>query len=166
MQVVDSRVNKFKYKNIRNERENLYGHWTYSLRWGLGFWECLNVFALLSNHLSESHSVMSSSLRLYELYSLWNSPGQNTGVSSLSFLWGSSQPRSPALQADSLLAEPQGKPKDTGVGSLSLLQKISPTQELNQSLLQCRQILYQLTYHGSLSNHRHKKSRDLQGGFL
>ena len=41
------------------------------------------------------------------------------------------EPRSPALQADSLPAEPQGKPKGTGVGSLSLLQGIFPTQELN-----------------------------------
>ena len=32
----------------------------------------------------------------------------------------------PALQADSLPAEPQGKPKTTGVGSLSLLQGIFP----------------------------------------
>ena len=38
--------------------------------------------------------------------------------------------RSPALQADSLPAEPQGKPKNIGVGSLSLLQGIFPTQEL------------------------------------
>ena len=29
---------------------------------------------------------------------------------------------SPALQADSLPSEPPGKPKNTGVGSLSLLQ--------------------------------------------
>ena len=58
----------------------------------------------------------------------------------------SSQPRSPALQSDSLPAEPQGKPKNTGVGSLSLLQGIFPTQESNWSLLQCRRILYQLSY--------------------
>ena len=32
------------------------------------------------------------------------------------------EPRSPALQEDSLPSEPPGKPKDTGVGSLSLLQ--------------------------------------------
>ena len=32
------------------------------------------------------------------------------------------EPRSPTLQADSLLSEPPGKPKNTGVGSLSLLQ--------------------------------------------
>ena len=39
------------------------------------------------------------------------------------------EPRSPALQVDSLPAEPQGNPKNTGVGSLSLLQGIFPTQE-------------------------------------
>ena len=60
-----------------------------------------------------------------------------------------SQPRSPALQADSLPAEPQGKPKNTGVGSLSLLQQIFQTQESNQGLLHCRWILYQLSYKGS-----------------
>ena len=36
------------------------------------------------------------------------------------------EPRSPALQADSLPSEPPGKPKNTGVGSLSLLQGIFP----------------------------------------
>ena len=59
------------------------------------------------------------------------------------------KPRSPALQADSLPAEPQGKPQNTGVGSLSLLQQIFPSQELNQGLLHCRWILYQLSYQGS-----------------
>ena len=39
--------------------------------------------------------------------------------------------------------------QNTGVGSLSLLQKIFPTQELNQGLLHCRRILYQLSYQGS-----------------
>ena len=58
------------------------------------------------------------------------------------------EPRSPALQVDSLPAEPQGKPKNTGVGSLSLLQGIFPTQKLNQGVLHCRQILYQLSYEG------------------
>ena len=59
------------------------------------------------------------------------------------------EPRSPTLQADSLRAEPQGKPKNVGVGSLSLLQGIFPTQELNRGLLHCRQILYQLSFQGS-----------------
>ena len=56
------------------------------------------------------------------------------------------KPTSPALQEDSLPAEKQGKP---GVGSLSLLQQIFLTQELNQGLLHYRQILYQLSHEGS-----------------
>ena len=56
------------------------------------------------------------------------------------------KPRSPALLADSLPAEPQRKPKNTGVGSLSLLQQIFPTEESNWGLLHCRRILYQLSY--------------------
>jgi len=47
------------------------------------------------------------------------------------------EPRFPALQADSLLAEPQGKPKNIAVGSLSLLPRIFPTQESNWGLLYC-----------------------------
>ena len=53
------------------------------------------------------------------------------------------------MQADSLPAEPQGKPKNTGVGSLSLLQWIFLTQESNWGPLHCRWILYQLIYQGS-----------------
>ena len=46
----------------------------------------------------------------------FSSPGDlpNTGI----------EPRSPSFQADSLPAESQGKPKNTRVGSLSLLQWI------------------------------------------
>ena len=58
------------------------------------------------------------------------------------------EPRSPILQVDSLLSETPGKLKTTGVGSLSLLQGIFPTQESNQGLLQCRQFLHQLSYQG------------------
>ena len=47
---------------------------------------------------------------------------------------------------DSLPAEPQGKTKYTGVGSLSLLQRVFLTQELNWGLFHCRQILSQLSY--------------------
>ena len=60
----------------------------------------------------------------------------------------SSQPKSPALQADSLPAEPQGKPKNTRVGSLSLLQGIFATQGSNPCLPHCRRILYQLSHQG------------------
>ena len=62
---------------------------------------------------------------------------------------GSSQPRSPELQADSVLSKPPGKPKNTRVGGLSLLQGNFPTRELNRGLLHCTWILYQLSYPGS-----------------
>ena len=60
---------------------------------------------------SESHSAVSDSLQPHGLYNPWNSPGQNTGVGSLSFLQG-----------------------------------IFPTQGSNQGLLHCRWILYHLSY--------------------
>ena len=90
------------------------------------------------------------SLRSHGLYR--NSPGQNTRVGSLSpgdLPNPGIEPRSPTLQVVSLPAEPQGKPKNTGVGGLSLFQRIFPTQESNQGLLHCRLILYQLNYLGS-----------------
>ena len=52
------------------------------------------------------------------------------------------------MQEDSLPFEQPGKPNNTGVGSLSLLQGIFPTQESNWHLLRCRRILYQLSYQG------------------
>ena len=66
------------------------------------------------------------------------------------FSRGSSQyrvkPKFPALQADSLRAELQENPRNTGVVSLSLLQQILWIQKLIWGLLNCRQILYQLSY--------------------
>ena len=57
-------------------------------------------------------------------------------------------------QMGSLPLVPLGKPVCVcvcvyGVGCLSLLQRIFPTQELNPSLLHCRQILYHLSHQGS-----------------
>ena len=59
------------------------------------------------------------------------------------------KPRSPTLQADSLPSVPE-KPKNNGEGRLPLLQGIFLTQELNWGLLHCWQILYQLSYQGSV----------------
>ena len=47
-----------------------------------------------------------------------------------------------------LPAEPPGKYKNIGVGTLCLLQPIFLTQELNWGLLHCRWVLYQLSYEG------------------
>ena len=66
-----------------------------------------------------------------------DSPGKNTGVSSPSLLQGSNP----------------GVPRCRWIlGSPSLLQWIFPTQEWNRGLLNCRQILYQLSYQGSPFN--------------
>ena len=76
-----------------------------------------------------------------------NSPGKNAGVGCLVLLQGIFptqvlNPGLPTLQVDSLLSEPPGKPKNTGMGILSLLCGISSqpvlfflNQELNQDRL-------------------------------
>ena len=62
------------------------------------------------------------------------------------FSRGSSQPKhwtQVSWIAGGFFTEPWGKPKDTKLGSLFLLQQIVPTQELNWSILHWMQILYQ-----------------------
>ena len=95
-----------------------------------------------------------------------NSLGQNTRVGCHALLQGNLpnsgiEPRSPALQADSLPSEPPGKPKHTGVGSLSLLQGIFSTQESKRGLPHWGWILYQMSYlgspNGTLLSHKKKK---------
>ena len=70
--------------------------------------ERMTVLSLWSSSCSEKWKW--KSLSCVWLYSPWNSLGQRI------------QPRSSALQVDSLSAEPQGKPKNTGVCGLSLVQ--------------------------------------------
>ena len=53
------------------------------------------------------------------------------------------------LQVNSLPSESPEKPKNTGVGSLSILQRVFQTQELNPGLPHWRQILYYLSHQGS-----------------
>ena len=80
--------------------------------------ETFDLFYYFHKVIYFSVKVAQSCLTLCDppgLYSPWNSPGQNTGV-----------------------------------GSLSLLLGIFPTQGLNPGLLHCRQILYQLIYQGRL----------------
>ena len=96
---------------------------------------------------SESHSVTSNSLQPHGLQARilkWVAFPFSRGYPNPGI-----EPRSPALQVVSSLAEPQGKPKNTEVGRLFRLQQIFPTQESNQGLLHCRWILNQMSYQGS-----------------
>ena len=79
-----------------------------------------------------------------------NSQNEKTKYFQILFIWNESR----SVVSDSLrphgLYSPWNSPsQNTGLGSLSLLQGIFPTQELNQGLQHCRQILYQLSYKGS-----------------
>ena len=79
-------------------------------------------------------------------------PGKPSLLSALSQLPRERERRS--AMSDSLwphrLYSPRDSPgQNTGVGSLSLLQGIFPTQGSNPSLLHCRRIVYQLSHQGS-----------------
>ena len=95
---------------------------------------------------------MANSLWTYRLYSPWNSPGQNTGIGSCSFLQGifPIQGLNPGLQhcRQILYQLSHREAQEYWSSSLSLLQQIFLTQESNQGLLNCRRILYQLSYEG------------------
>ena len=117
----------------------------------LALWKYM--YALISfESKSESRSVVSHSLRPHGLYSPWNSPGQNTGA--FLFSRGFSQPRD-RTQVSHIAGRfftnwATREAQEYWSGSLSLLQQIFPTQELNQDLLHCRRILFQLSYEGSI----------------
>ena len=98
---------------------------------------------------SESFLVMSDSATLLSIQSLEFSRPEGEDPLPRGSSQARDQTQSPTLQVDSLPAEPQGKPKNTGVASLPRLQWIFLTQELNRGLLHCRWILYQLSHQGS-----------------
>ena len=56
---------------------------------------------------------------------------------------------SKSLQPHGLYSPWNSPRQNTGVGSLSLLQVIFPTQRSNPGLPQCRQVLYQLSHKGN-----------------
>ena len=97
----------------------------------------------------ESHSVISDSLWLHGLYSPWNSPDRILEWIAFPFSRHLSnpgiEPRSPALHVKSLPSEPQGKPKNTGMVSLSLLQGINPGIELLSPALQADSLQTELS---------------------
>ena len=93
---------------------------------------------------------MSDSLWPHRIYSPWNSPGQNTGMGSLSLLQRifPIQGSNPGLLHFGQIFTSWAirEAQEHWVVSLSLLQEIFLTQELNWSLLHYRVILYQLSY--------------------
>ena len=54
-----------------------------------------------------------------------------------------------SLRTHGLYSPWNSSSQNTGLGSLSPLQRILPTQGSNPGLLHCRWILYQLSYQGS-----------------
>ena len=85
---------------------------------------------------SESHSVVSDSLWPHGPQSPWSSPGQNSGVDTLSLLQGIFPTQVSLIAGRFFISWAIRKPKNAGVGSLSLLQGIFLIQESNQGLLQ------------------------------
>ena len=81
---------------------------------------------------------MSNSLQTHGVFSPWNSLGQHTGVGSLSLLQGilptqGSNTGLPTFQADSLPAEPQGKPT-LFVSSPELLRYFTDSSDNKQNI--------------------------------
>ena len=91
-------------------------------------------------------------LALVTPWSPWHSPGRNAGVGSHSLVQGILRTLGFHIADGFFTSWTQGKPKNSGVGSLSLLQQVFPTQEWNWCLLHCRQIIFQLSYQGSLQS--------------
>ena len=100
-------------------------------------------YACMLSHSFVSNSLQPHGLQPARLLCPWGLSGQEYQSGLPRSLPGAlpnpgNEPRSPTLQADSLLSEPPGKTKNTGVGSLSLLQGLFPTQKLKQGLLHSR----------------------------
>ena len=97
---------------------------------------------------------MSDSLWSNGLYSLWNSPDQNTGVGSLSLLQGifPTQVSNPGLwHCRQILCQlsHKGSPKILQWVAYPFSSRSSWPRNQTGGLLHCRWILYQLSYQGS-----------------
>ena len=86
---------------------------------------------------SESHSVVSDSLPPHGLYSPWNSPGQNTGVGSLSLLQGiyPTKGSRPGLPHCRQIIYQLSQTRILEWDAISISRGIFPTQELDPRLL-------------------------------
>ena len=107
----------------------------FDLEWLERTWMSYNTYnakyqivSIFRNLESESHSVVSDSLQPHGLYSPWNSPGQNTGVGSLSLFQGifPTQGSNPGLLHFRRILyqlSHKGSPRILELVSLPLLQK-------------------------------------------
>ena len=80
--------------------------------------------------------------------------GRQYLIKGSKYSWNISESESHSVMSDSLWPHGLYSPwnslgHNTGVGSLSLLQRIFPNQGSKPGLLHCRQILYQLSHQGS-----------------
>ena len=90
---------------------------------------------------SVMHPTISSSIHHIDIISIYSSYHESESCSVVSDSW----------QPHWLYTPWNSTGQNTGVGSLSLLQGIFPTQGSNPGLPHCSQILYQLSHKGSLS---------------
>ena len=141
---------------VRDEWENTL--WDYRYRYGYTHILAIYKYKLMKNikyimlyigiymwKWSESRSVVSNSSRLHGLLLL---PGKSHGQRSV--VGYSPQGRKESDTTERLRFHFHLSPgQNTGVGSLSLLQGIFPTQGSNPGLPRCRRILYQLSHRES-----------------
>ena len=102
----------------------------------------------------ESHSVVSNSLQPHGLYSPWNSPGQNTGAGTVSFLQGIFliQGLNPGLPHCGRIVYQLSHKGSSGIlewVAYPFSRVSSHPRNRTGVLLHCTQILNQLSYQGS-----------------
>ena len=103
----------------------------------------------------QTHSICFSSLQVSRVIAVdfWGARKMGCADFHCLFMFvkwdGSRWVVSNSLQPQGLYSPWNSAGQSTGVGSLSLLQEIFPTQELNRGLLYCRWILYQLSHKGT-----------------
>ena len=114
-------------------------HWRRWATWSSRPKGCVSLFQYFPQFISLKSTARWKLLlymwpycRIYLVYWNWKSKSLSH-VGLFATPWTIQYPgiesSSPSLQADALPAEPPGKPKNTGVASLSLLQQIFPAQE-------------------------------------
>ena len=123
-------VTNGKTPYVHGLEDLMFWRWHYSPNWSI------NLMRSLSKLTAESSAETDKLI----LKVTWNAK------------WKWSESRSvvsDSLQPHGLYISWNSPDQDTGVGSLSLLQGIFPTQGSNPGLPHCKQILYQLSHKGS-----------------